>query len=110
MRLDLYWDEAGDPRARAEEGRERLARYLESDLQSSAAAAREVLAAVEDVVAGALDEWEQTGNAYTLTLSPAGAILEDEWDEGEAEEIPLAELRNALWTWIEFLERGRAGA
>jgi len=112
MKLDLYWDEAGDPRARAAAGQageqELLARFLESDVQGSAAAGREILAALRQVVAGELPAWEQTGNAFTLRLSPTGAAIESALDEsGEVVEIPLRDLRRALRAWVDFLAKER---
>ncbi len=52
--------------------------FLESDLQDSPAAAREVLRALDAVESGREPSWERTGNAYTLTLSPKGATIQDE--------------------------------
>lgn len=111
MKLDFYRDEAGDPRARAAAGRAReqelLARFLESDVQGSAATGREILAALRQVEAGELPAWEQTGNAFTLRLSPAGAEIESVLDEsGEVAAIPLRDLRRALRAWVDFLAKG----
>ena len=54
-----------------------------------------------------LREWTQTGNAYTLILTPDGATLEPEADEGEeATLLPLADLREAVTRWVEFLAGG----
>ncbi|HBL27714.1 MAG TPA: hypothetical protein DD490_12825 [Acidobacteria bacterium] len=107
--LDFYRDEAGDPRARPTGGRsrEKLAGFLESDIQGSATTGLEILAALESVEAGRLREWTQTGNAYTLILTPDGATLEPEADEGEeATLLPLADLREAVTRWVEFLAGG----
>lgn len=107
MPLDFYRDEAGDPRARAGRGREALAHFLESDVQGSAAFGLEILAAVDAVAEGRLREWTRTGNAHTLVLSPEGAAIEPDFDEEtEAGLLPLADLREAVTRWIEFLEGG----
>jgi hypothetical protein len=115
MKLDLYWDETGDPRARAAGKEATLARFLESDVQGSAATGREILAALRQVEAGELPVWEQTGNAFTLRLSPSGAEIQsalDESDEsgqaGEIAAIPLRDLRRALRAWVGFLGKGRS--
>ncbi len=102
----FYFDDAGDPRARGESF---LARFLESDVQGSAATAREILDAVGRVEAGDEDEWEMTGNAFTLLVSPDGAAIEpgyqdEEEEEMEPERVSLEELRSALDRWIELLE------
>ena len=108
MFLELYRDEAGDPRARAGRGREALAEFLESDIQGSTASGREILEAIDAVAEGRLPEWTRTGNAYTLVLAPEGAAIESDFeDEGEVDFVPLAELREAVTRWIEFLEEGR---
>jgi uncharacterized protein YacL (UPF0231 family) len=107
MSLEFYRDEAGDPRARAGRDREALARFLESDVQGSAAFGLEVLAAIEAVAEGRLREWTRTGNAHTLVLSPEGAAIEPDFDEEtEAGLVPLPDLREAVTRWIEFLEGG----
>jgi len=107
MKLDYYRDAAGDPRARGR-GHGRLAAgFLESDLQDSPAAAREVLRALDAVESGREPSWERTGNAYTLTLSPAGATIQDE-NAGDSKPRPfsLAALREAVAGWVSFLEGG----
>ena len=107
MSLEFYRDEAGDPRARASRDREALARFLESDVQGSAASGLEILAAIEAVAEGRLREWTRTGNAYTLVLSPEGAAIEPDFDEeSEAAIVALADLREAVARWVEFLDGG----
>ena len=99
--LEFYDDEAGDPRARGGPGRDLLARFLESDVQGSAAHGREILAAIDRVTAGKEARWERTGNAYTLVLRPGGAAIEPEMDENAAPlHLPLAELRQAVAGWV----------
>ena len=106
--LKFHRDAAGDPRVQADEGRDHLAGWLESDVQESAALGRKVLAAVDKVAAGDLDEWERTGNVYTLTLSPDGADLRLELDDSEGKAEPLhlslAELRDAIARWVDFVD------
>lgn len=107
MSLDFYRDEAGDPRARASRGWEALAHFLESDVQGSAAFGLEILAAIDAVAEGRLREWTRTGNAHTLVLSPEGAAIEPDFDEEtEVGLLPLADLREAVTRWIEFLDGG----
>ena len=106
--LKFHRDADGAPRAQGDEGRDHLAGWLESDVQENAALGRKILAAVDKVAAGDLDEWERTGNVYTLTLSPEGGDLRLELDdvEGEAKplHLPLAELRDAIAQWVEFVD------
>ena len=107
MKLEYYRDSAGDPRARGR-GHGRLAAgFLESDLQDSPAAAHEVLRALDNVESGREPSWERTGNAYTLTLSPAGAAIQDENAEtSKPRPFSLAALREAVTGWVSFLEEG----
>ncbi len=108
MKLEYYRDSAGDPRARGKGHGRVVAGFLESDLQDSPAAAREVLRALDRVESGHAPSWERTGNAYTLTLAPEGATIQDEQaEDAEPQTVPLAALREALSGWVSFLEEGR---
>jgi uncharacterized protein YacL (UPF0231 family) len=105
--LEFYRDETGDPRARAGRNREALAHFLEGDVQGSAAFGLEILAAVEAIEEGRIREWTRTGNAHTLTLSPEGATIEPDFDEEiETGIVSLFDLRDAVTSWIEFLDGG----
>jgi uncharacterized protein YacL (UPF0231 family) len=105
--MRLYRDSSGDPRARCEKGRHLLAGFLESDIQGSVSLGRKILAAIDKIAGGHLDEWERTGNAYTLTLSADGADLEtDVDDDTEALHVSLDELRAAVADWVEFVGSG----
>jgi uncharacterized protein YacL (UPF0231 family) len=107
--MKLYRDASGDPRAHLEKGTEKgkalLARFLESDVQGSAALGRQILAALDQVASGHRKSWERTGNAYTLALAPGGATIEPAMDEDDAEplHLPLAELRDAVERWVAFI-------
>jgi uncharacterized protein YacL (UPF0231 family) len=108
MKLDLYRDSAGDPRARGKGHAQMVAGFLESDLQDSPEAAREVLRAVDDVESGRAKSWEHTGNAYTLTLSPEGAAIQEEnAEDAKPHRLTLEALRQAVADWAAFLEEGR---
>jgi hypothetical protein len=101
VKLDLYRDGKGLPRAR---GDNLLARFLESDVQGSVITAYDILRMLDRVESGEADLWEGTGNAYTLTLTPDGALIQDELaDDSEALHLPLADLREALSAWIALL-------
>ena len=108
MQLQFHWDDDGSPRAHGKGHGRALAGFLESDLQDSPAAAREVLRALDRIESGHEPSWERTGNAYTLTLSPEGATIQDESSEDfEPHALPLAALREALSGWVSFLEEKR---
>jgi uncharacterized protein YacL (UPF0231 family) len=109
MKLEYYRDDDGSPRARGRGHGRTVAGFLESDLQDSPAAAREVLRALDRAESGREPSWERAGNAYTLTLSPEGATLQDEQaEDAKPHAVPLAVLREALSGWISFLEEGKA--
>jgi len=106
--MRLYRDSSGDPRAHGEKGKELLAQFLESDVQDSVSLGRKILAAIDKIAGGHLDEWERTGNAYTLTLAPDGADIEPEMadtmaDTTEPLHLTLAELREGVARWVAFL-------
>lgn len=105
MPLEFYRDEAGDPRARGE-GHDLLADFLESDVQGSAAYGYELLTVVEALRKGRLEEWSRSGNAYTVTLTAEGALIEPDHEDTPPHEVSLAELRDAIAGWLEFLESG----
>ena len=107
MDPEYYWDEAGDPRARGG-GAPIVGRYLEADLQTNLAQAREIVHAVDRVLAGRLRAWSETGNAYTLALTPRGAVLEPTADDAaKPVHVGLEDLRRAVAGWVRFLEAGR---
>jgi uncharacterized protein YacL (UPF0231 family) len=108
MKLEFYRDAEGEARARCK-GRGRVvAGFLESDLQGSAAAAHEVLRAIDDVQSGRRDSWERTGNSHTLTLSPDGAEIQNEMEEdAKPYDLSLPALRQAVTDWAAFLAEGR---
>jgi uncharacterized protein YacL (UPF0231 family) len=107
MQLEFYRDAEGEARARRKGPGKAVARFLESDLQESAAAAREVLQAVEEVQSGRRDSWERTGNSHTLTLSAEGATIQNEMEEdAKPYHLSLPALREVVAGWISFLEEG----
>ncbi|MDP9121883.1 MAG: YacL family protein [Acidobacteriota bacterium] len=108
MQLEFYWDEAGDARARGGGAQGLVARFLESDVQTSRRECQDILQAIDRIVAGKLRSWEDTGNSFTLILSSREARLESEVDlRKPPAHVPLAELRGAVADWLAFLERGR---
>lgn len=105
MQLQFYRDAAGDPRARCEGLGETVAGFLESDLQGSVESAHEVLRALDAVESGEIPDWDRTGNAYTLTLTPEGATFWNEMDEdAKPYALSLAETRRVMGDWVAFLE------
>ena len=108
MQLEFYRDGEGEARARAKGPSRAVAGFLESDLQGSATAAREVLRALDEVESGRRASWERTGNSHTLTLSPDGATIQNEMaEDARPYHLSLPALRRAVADWASFLEEGR---
>jgi hypothetical protein len=115
MKLELFHDETGEPRARGRGRYARLAEFLQSDVQGSRALLRRIARAVEAVEAGEEERWESTGNAYTLVLTGEGARFESEagsdgesageTGKGTTGPVSLADLKAALGEWAELLAR-----
>lgn len=110
MKIDLYRDRRGRPRARGEgPGGDLLARFLEADVQGSVVVADEVLDMLDRVESGETERWEDTGNVHTLVLTADGAQIRDELKDGdEVLHLPLAELREALNAWLGLLLDGES--
>jgi uncharacterized protein YacL (UPF0231 family) len=108
MQLEFYRDASGNPRARCEGPARVVAGFLESDLQDSSAAALEILEAIDEVESGGAPSWRRTGNAYTLTVFPEVAAIQDEMnDESEPYRLTLSEIRRVVEDWLSFLDNGR---
>jgi len=93
------------PRGRAHDrAHDRIAAFLVMDIQRSPDWARDLLAKIADVKSGALPSWERIGNAYRLSLSSEGALIEDLVGPTSAPaRIPLEELETAVRAWLEAI-------
>lgn len=87
------------------DSRDLLTRYLQSDVQESPEVTLLLLELVDQVSAGDLENWEGTGNAFTLTLTPEGATIQPEFgSDTEPRRVSLDDLRDALEDWLAGLE------
>jgi hypothetical protein len=85
--------------------RDLIAAFLLLDIQRSPDWARELLAKIADVQAGALPSWERFGNAYRLYISADGGFIEDRIDATSAPQpFPLDELAAAAAAWLEAID------
>ena len=108
MQLEFHRDAEGAARARCKGRGRAVAGFLESDLQESAAAAQEILRALDEVESGRRASWERTGNSHTLTLSPEGATIQNEMaEDARPYHLSLPALRQAVADWASFLEEGK---
>jgi hypothetical protein len=97
-------------RARPGSGRhgEILASFLQSDVQSDLETARMLLAETIAAERGENPQSGGAGNAFSITISPDGAVIRNAVVEDTVpERYGLTELRAALKTWIAALERAR---
>ncbi|HET9225891.1 MAG TPA: hypothetical protein VFR31_04450 [Thermoanaerobaculia bacterium] len=84
---------------------ELLAQYLESDVQDSPEVTLLLLELLDQIEAGDLENWEGTGNAFTLTLTPEGATIQPEFgSDTEPRRVSLDDLRDALEDWFARIE------
>jgi hypothetical protein len=106
--LRIFRDPAGDLRAEDLSRRTRrglLISFLESEVQGSVAAGREILEQLAQVVAGERPRATWIGNAHRLTMSKKTARIVDEIDpEAPFLRLPLADLYSALDAWLDVLE------
>ena len=97
-------------RARRGSGRrgEILASFLQSDIQGDHETARMLQAEIAAAERGENPQPGGAGNAFSITISPEGAVIRNAVLEGAApERYSLAELRGALEAWVAAIERGR---
>ena len=85
-----------------------LASFLQSDVQGDLATARMLLAETAAAERGEAPQPGGAGNAFSITISPEGAVIRNAVvEDAVPERYSLAELRAALETWIVALERTR---
>jgi hypothetical protein len=97
-------------RAQSGSGRhgEILASFLQSDVQGDLETARMLLAETAAAERGETPQPGGAGNAFSITISPDGAVIRNAViEDAVSEPYSLAELRVALKTWIAALERAR---
>ena len=98
-------------RARRGSGRhgEIVASFLQSDVQGDLETARRFLAEIAAAERGEKPQPGGVGNAFSITISPGGAVIQNAVIEGAVpENYSLAELRAALELWIAEIERIRS--
>jgi hypothetical protein len=97
-------------RARPGSGRhgEILASFLQSDVQGDLDTARMLLAEVAAAERGETPRPGGAGNAFSITISPEGAVIRNAViEDAVPEHYSLAELHAALETWIAAIERAQ---
>jgi hypothetical protein len=85
-----------------------MASFLQSDIQGDLETARLLLAELAAAERGEEPQPGGAGNAFSIAISPDGAVIRNAVIEGAvAEHYSLAELRAALETWVAAIERAR---
>jgi uncharacterized protein YacL (UPF0231 family) len=102
----FFRDDDGSLRAATGRQRRLLGRFLEADIQGGRALCDEVLAALDDVVAGRRRRWEMTGNAHSLSAGRRTSRIHAEAGRAADLLLPTCELRLALLEWRLLLGKG----
>jgi hypothetical protein len=85
-----------------------LADFLQSDVQADLSSARAFLDEITAVERGEKSQPSGVGNAFSIAIGPRGAAIRNAVLQGATPEIyDLLELRAALESWIELIERAR---
>ena len=101
--LEFYRDEEGNPCARGED--ERLATFIQTDLQGSVQITSDLIALLED--GDARNEFH--GNAHSLNISTKTVTIEANFDdEAPDRRVSREEMLKALIEWRAFVQDGAA--
>ena len=99
--LEFYRDEEGNPCVRGED--ERLATFIQTDLQGSIQIVSDLIARLEDE--GAHSEFH--GNAHSLNISSKTVTIEANFDdEAPDRRIERDDMLKALNEWRAFVQDG----
>lgn len=99
-KLEFYRDESGYPRARGDD--ERLATFLETDLQSSSEICEELLQQLGDEH----DTSEFSGNAHHVAITAKTVTIESTVDpDAPDRRLRRAEFQRAVSDWLSFIKQ-----
>ena len=102
VEVEFYRDSDGAARARGED--ERLATFLETDLQESVQVTKDFIALLAD----GDERSEFCGNGHSVTISAKLATIESTVDEEAPDRrIEREELLQTVRAWLKFIESGR---
>ena len=105
MELNFYRDANGDPRADGGSANQLLAGFLESEIQGSSKMCGFLLDAIDRIINGSLEQWEESGNAYTIALIRQGVRIEALFDDSVSVfELSLERFRDTVLRWKAFIE------
>ena len=99
-KLDFYRDESGYPHARGDD--ERLATFLETDLQSSSEICEELL----QLLSHEHETSEFSGNAHHVAITTKTVTIESTADpDAPDRRLSRAEFQRAISDWLSFIEQ-----
>ncbi len=82
-----------------------MAGVLEDEVQGSPEVAERFLVAVDRVRSGRLTRWEETGNAYTVTILPGHVHIALEEAGRVTLTVGVDQFEQVVAGWIAFLRR-----
>ena len=96
--LEFYYDDEGHPCVRGDD--ERLATFIQTDLQGSETVLADLIAQLE----GDAEQAEFNGNAHSLSITAKTVTIEANFDdEAPDRRIPRDEFTGQLKAWQDFL-------
>ena len=106
--IRCYRGKDGYPRVDVGEAHPEIGRFLEGDVQSSMGHCKELIEIAEQVELGRCPSYSGTGNAHTVTITPTGVTIENEWDESLGiAKLSIAEFKQCLQLWLECISTPR---
>jgi|GEM_PF-1161896 len=96
--LEFYFNEDGDPCARGSD--QRMATFLETDIQGSVAIAEELL----ELLDSSHKRIEFDGNGHSVVITPVMATIGSSFDEDAPDRrLEREEFRTILQAWLAFI-------
>ncbi len=105
MEINFYINNSGFLRANAAPPNEILSPFIELVINDGVWFCRELLQAVDEAMAGKVEEFSLTGNACTVTLTPEKAHIDVWLDEPPPSlDLSLIDLKQVLTEYLAFAE------
>lgn len=102
--LEFYRDENGNARARGRD--DRLATFIQTDLQDSIAVTNSLISSLKSDSSHA----QFNGNAHSVSIAPMMVVIEANLDDEAADRrLPRSELLLHIEAWLAFISSDDAG-
>ena len=96
--LEFYRDEDGNACARGKD--DRLATFIQTDLQESTAVTKDLLATLNSELTHA----EFNGNAHTVSITPETVVIDSNFDDEMPDRrLSRKEFTEQLEAWLKFI-------